>query len=135
MNELLRLTVFLVGGFFAVANGYLLIKRKVTERTGILWLAVIIITLLIATFPTAFNRFARMVGVSYPPSLLFLFAILSMFSVLTYQSIQLATQERKLREVVQIVAILENELSRLAADESLEGTHSKSVRREVAEQH
>lgn len=113
MNDVLRLTVFCLGFIFALTNGYLLIKRKLTERFSILWLFIFVLIMLISIFPTVLNQVAYLLGVTYPPSLLYLMAILGMLSIMIYQSIQLTVLDQKVRTMSQTLAILENELTAL----------------------
>ena len=105
MSEVLRLTVLVIGILFVVSNFYLLIKKRVGERTTIIWIIGVFLALLISAFPRILNRVADLVGVDYPPALLFLVAILILFFITIYQSMQIATLEQKLREVARTVAL------------------------------
>lgn len=107
MNDLLRLTVFVIAFLFAVGNIYLMTRKKLNERTTILWLFGTVVGLVVAAFPHLLNRAAHLVGVSYPPALLYLVAILVLLTIVIYQSTQIATMDYKLREIGQKVALLE----------------------------
>lgn len=107
MNDVLRITVATLGIIFATTNGYLLLKRKVNERISVIWIFILCLIFVVAAFPSLLNRVAYSLGVSYPPSLLYLVALLGMTSMLMYQSIQLTVLEQRLKQVSQVVAIIE----------------------------
>ncbi len=76
-------------------------KRRITERFAVLW--VIVSCLLLIASSVGFSylfRIAKLVGIPYPPSALFLFAILG----LTLLIIQLFTWVSKLNERTRILA-------------------------------
>jgi len=115
MNDLLRVTVFVIGALFGVLNFYLLMKKKVTERASIVWMIGVLLAFVTAAFPQEFNEIARHLGVDYPPALLYLVAILALLTTVMYQSMQIAMFDQKLREVAQTLAIIEHGLGRQAA--------------------
>lgn len=110
MNDLLRLTVFVIGILFSIGNIVLMTRKKLNERTTILWLFGTIVALIVACFPRLLNQAARYVGVSYPPALLYLIAILVLLTIVIYQSMQIAALDYKLREIGQAVAMLEAQM-------------------------
>lgn len=110
MDTVLRITVFVIGIIFTVFVYYLLIRRKVSERMTLMWSLLAISGIIIASFPTLFNRLALLVGVSYPPALLFLITILFLMLLIMYQSIQISLLEQRTREIGRTLAILRTEI-------------------------
>lgn len=127
MNTLLRLVVFVIGLLFVTGNVYFLVKKKVTERTSIIWFATCLLAFLVAAFPMILNRVASWVGVDYPPSLLYLVAILVLFSMVLYQSIQLTTLELRVREIGQTLALVESEIKGPLTDKSSTSNREKQI--------
>lgn len=135
MNPVLRGVIFFIGLLFAGGNLYLMTKRKLGERTTTLWLLATILCLIIAAFPLLLNRLSHMLGIDYPPALLYLVAILALLTIVSYQSTQISLLERKLRMIGQAVALLDarqgKETALLAMRESaasLEGVVSDAER-------
>lgn len=109
MDIVLRLTVFCIGLLFTSMTYYLLIRKKVTERTTLLWSLLAIITFVFSAFPNVLNRLAGLLGVSYPPALLFLVTILILMFLVMYQSIQISLTDQRVREMGRILALIQHE--------------------------
>ncbi|MCL6452417.1 MAG: DUF2304 domain-containing protein [Alicyclobacillus sp.] len=107
MNLVLRCSVLVLALAFAIGNLYLLSRRRIGERTMLLWLVGLLFVIVIAAFPGILNGAANALGVSYPPALLYLLSILFLLTVIIYQSTQISRLEQRLREVGQSVAILD----------------------------
>lgn len=123
MNDLLRWTTLVVALLFTAGNVYLLVRKRLGERTTILWLFGTLLGLLVAAFPGILNRVASTLGVDYPPALLYLVAILVLLTIVLYQSTQISSLEKKLREVTQAVAIMEEDVSALTKTLSKDGIY------------
>ncbi|MDQ0190115.1 DUF2304 domain-containing protein [Alicyclobacillus cycloheptanicus] len=115
MSALLRLTIFVIALVYTIGNLYLMTRKKLGERTTILWLFGTIAALFVAMFPGVLNRVAAWVGVDYPPALLYLVAILVLLTIVIYQSTQISQLDHRLREIGQSVAILEAKLHQVSA--------------------
>lgn len=105
MSGTVKLIIFFLGVIFVVTVMYLLVKRKINERNSLFWLAGSLIILLLATTPDILEITARIIGVDYPPTLLFLLSILVILFILLYQSIQISVLQEKCRELTQHLAI------------------------------
>lgn len=105
MNEMARLVILLCGLLFLYAVIHLLIRRRISERVSLLWLFGAVVVLILSAFPGILERAAHLVGVYYPPALLFLVSILVLLYISLHQSIQITILETKLRELAQITAI------------------------------
>lgn len=105
VNSVLKLFVLACGVTFSLTVLYLLIKKKISEWSVITWLTGVVVILLISANPEWVDKLARAVGISYPPSLLFLFSTLILLVLVLYQSIQISSLQNKVRQIAQHVAL------------------------------
>ena len=108
MNIFLKIIVLLFGICSVAAVVYLLIKKKINERNSLFWLIGSFIILVIAIIPEAVDFISGILGIDYPPALLFLIAILILFFVNLYHSMQISMLNTKLTELTQYIAINNN---------------------------
>lgn len=108
MESSLKLTVGLLGLIFVGIVFYLLVKKRINERNTLLWIAGAVAIMLIALVPDILEFMAALLGVDYPPSLLFLVSTLILLVLILYQSIQISLLQDKCRELAQNLAILAN---------------------------
>ena len=66
-----------------------------------------IIMLILSIFPYSINWLAKIFGISYPPSLLFIFCIIFLVFINFRNSKRIAEQQEKIVELAQHIAILE----------------------------
>lgn len=105
MVSLLKLFTLFCGLLFVGTVFYLLIKRRINERNSLFWLSGSIIILILSAFPEILEVVARAIGVEYPPTLLFLIAILILLLIVLSQSIQISVLNEQLKELTQHVAL------------------------------
>lgn len=106
MSELLRIVVVVVALVFSGLSVGLLLRRRISERSSLLWFAGTFVVLLLAIFPQILNGIANRMGVDYPPSLLYLVGIMALLLIVLYQSIQISRLDEKLRKIGQVVALM-----------------------------
>ena len=105
MSGFLQLFVLFCGFLFIVIVFYFLRKRKISERNSMLWILGSFIVLTLSSFPKSLDILAQKVGVSYPPSLLFLLSLFILLFITLSQSIQISILNERLKELTQQVAI------------------------------
>lgn len=105
METTLRITVMVIGILFTVASLYLLVKKKNSEHSTILWLGSSLIAFILSIDPHILNTVATWVGVDYPPALLFLVSIMILLVIVLYQSIQISALNSKVKELGQAMAL------------------------------
>lgn len=100
---------FLIGSgvLFFLLIVYLLLRHKISERYSIIWLIGGIGILTVAYRPHILDRLATLVGVSYPPSLLFMLSTLILLIMHLYQSIELSKLQQKVVKLTQALVFLE----------------------------
>ena len=102
-----HLTVLVLG--FALAGGILYLVRRdhIYIRQGVFWLVAAMVTLAFAIWPYLIDTLGSLLGVAYPPTLLFLAAILVLVIKALFADIALTKVKRDLRRLNQRIALLE----------------------------
>ena len=87
-------------------------KKKFTIKESFWWMAASIIMLLLAIFPYSIDALASLMGISYPPSLLFVFCIIFLVLMNFRSSKRISEHQAKITELAQNLAILKGEIER-----------------------
>jgi hypothetical protein len=85
-------------------------RHRLQERYALLWIATGGVMLVLALWRQALDGFARLIGVAYPPSALFMVAGLFVFVVLLHYSTVLSRLSEQNKTLAQRLALLEQEL-------------------------
>ena len=99
---------------------YVLAKVKndeFAEGKSILWITGAILILVLSLFPEILVRLSALLGVDYPPSLLFLFSILFLVFMTFQQDHDISLLTRNEKGLAQRVALLEQALAAGRRDE------------------
>ena len=81
-------------------------KSKLSIKESFWWMIGSIAALILSIFPGIVNWAADIFGVSYPPTILFVFCILFLILMNFRNSKRIAEQQEKIIELVQQVALL-----------------------------
>lgn len=102
-------TVLVAG--FALAGGILYLVRRdhLYIRQGLFWIAAAVVSLGFAIWPSAIDSLGGLLGIAYPPTLLFLTAILVLVVKALFADISLTQLRRDLRRLNQRIALMEAE--------------------------
>lgn len=86
---------------------FLVLKRKITERFAVLWMAIAFVLLIASSvgFHYLF-QIARFVGIPYPPSALFLIVIFSLTLLVIELFVWISRLNERSRVLTQQVALL-----------------------------
>lgn len=103
----LYFTSALLGTVIAGSIIYLVRRDHLHGRQAAWWLSVAVAALLFGFVPGLVDRIGAAFGVSYPPMLLAVLAIVALLVKLLQNDIEMARKERRLRRLTQLVAILE----------------------------
>ena len=104
-----HITVLVTGVALAVAILYLVRRDHLYIRQGVFWILVAVVSLGFAIWPRAIDSLGSLLGIAYPPTLLFLAAILTLVVKGLFADIALTKLRRDLRRVNQRIALLEAE--------------------------
>lgn len=104
--------VFLaVLGLIILTTVYFKVRKKLfSEKESFFWILAALAIFFLSIFPKIIDQLSSLLGIVYPPSLLFLLALLFVVFLLFRQSQQTAVLNDRLRELSQKVAILEHSL-------------------------
>ena len=100
-------TVLVTG--IALAGGILYLVRRdhLYIRQGLFWITAALVSLAFAIWPTAIDAIGGVLGIAYPPTLLFLTAILVLVVKALFADIALTKLRRDLRRLNQRIALIE----------------------------
>ncbi|OUD16248.1 DUF2304 domain-containing protein [Thioflexithrix psekupsensis] len=118
-----HLTSSILGIFLAITILWLIRRDHLHSRHAVWWLIVVMAVTFLGFFPNLINPIAQIFGVSYPPSLLFLFSISLILVKLLLIDIHHSNLERKCRRLTQKLAILETQLEQLSSASSKSDQH------------
>ncbi|RLT46192.1 MAG: DUF2304 domain-containing protein [Chloroflexi bacterium] len=110
-----RLTAFI----FSMALALLLLvlelvrRRLLAERYSLLWLAMALAVLLLAASRPLVDRLAALVGISYPPSALFVAGFGAVLVLMLYLSAVITKLSRQNRIAAQRIGLLDSRLREL----------------------
>lgn len=105
MGDLAKIFLLACGLFFVGIMLFLLIKRRISERYSLLWLLAVLIVLFLSAIPDLLSVAATLIGINYPPALLFLLSTLVLLGVSLYQSMQISKLNDQVKELAQTFAI------------------------------
>lgn len=103
----LALTTTILGAGLAAAILYLLRQDRLQLRHGVFWLAMAGSAALLAIWPASIDALARVAGISYPPTLLLLGAVIVLLLKGLLSDIEHTRLQRDVRRLNQRIAMLE----------------------------
>jgi hypothetical protein len=104
-----QITVLVMAFGLAFAILYLVRRDHIYIRQGLFWILVAVISVALGAWPAAIDRIGESLGVSYPPSLLLLAAILVLMVKGLLADIGVTKLRRDMRRLNQRIALLEAE--------------------------
>ena len=100
-------TVLVTGIALAAGILYLVRRDHLYIRQGLFWIAAALVSLAFAIWPTAIDAIGGELGIAYPPTLLFLTAILVLVVKALFADIAVTKLRRDLRRLNQRIALIE----------------------------
>ena len=114
---------FVVAGLFVVIIVFSSVKKKkFSEKESFFWMLLSIGMLILAIFPSIITYITELVHIDYPPSLLFLIAILFIILIIFRLTAYISTMREQMKDLAQNYTLLEERL-RLA--ENREGDNTR----------
>jgi hypothetical protein len=87
---------------------YTRVKKKLfSEKESFFWVLGSFLILLLSIFPKSIDYFSAILGIAYPPSLLFLISILFVVFLLFRQNQIISVMNERIKELGQMVSLLE----------------------------
>ncbi|MCC3375863.1 DUF2304 domain-containing protein [Cohnella sp. REN36] len=90
---------------------YLIRARKLKEQYAMLWLLLGLVMMVLSLFPSLLDKVARLIGVAYAPSLLYLFGLAGVLFILLHLTIAVSSLTHRIVVLTQTVALQEQRLS------------------------
>lgn len=87
-------------------------KKQFSIKESFWWMMASIIMLILAIYPYSIDRIANMLGIAYPPSLLFVLCIIFLLFILFRNSRKIFELQLKVIELGQEVAVLKEKVNR-----------------------
>ena len=104
-----HLTVLVIGIGLAISILYLVRRDHLYIRQGVFWILIAAGSLFLGSWPQLIDRVGDLLGVAYPPTLLFLAAIVVLVIRALFGDIAITKLRRDLRRLNQRIALLETE--------------------------
>jgi len=92
---------------------WLIRRDRLPVSHSMWWLAVAGLIAVFGLFPQLIDRAADLVGIAYPPSLLFILALLSLTIKVLLEDLEVSVHRRRLLRLGQRLAMVEDDLQRL----------------------
>jgi hypothetical protein len=115
MSDMDRSVVLAV---FAALAAFVLVlelvrRRRLREDYSLLWLFVAAVMIVVVAWRDLLHGLAALVGIAYPPNLLFLLALMFVFALLLYFSTVITRLTLESKRLAQEVALLRQQLRQL----------------------
>lgn len=88
-------------------------QKKLKEAYALLWLLIGSCMFVIAAVPALLRYISELVGVLYPPAMLFLLLLCGVIMLLFQYSLILSRNQEKISRLAQEISLLKNELEKL----------------------
>lgn len=97
--------------FFMYFIARLIIKGQLREEYSFIWIACTIILIVFSIWRKGLEKISLMLGVYYPPSLIFLAAIFAIIIFLVHLSVVNSRMQQSIKELTHEIAFLKKELA------------------------
>lgn len=113
---LLTLRVFVMALSVIIFFGviYMLVKRNLNESNSILWMGIGFVILMSGCFPWIIDFAATVLGIDYPPTLLFLLSTILLMGIAFKSSMEISKAQARINEIAITLSILREENNRLS---------------------
>lgn len=109
MNNLVFIILSIIVMLFIILS----VKRSsLSVKESFYWFLSTLLMLILSIFPKIIDYFASLIGVSYPPSLLFVLCIVFLVLMVFRSSKKISNQNEKIRFLIQEVSILKKEINK-----------------------
>ena len=86
-------------------------KKRFSIKESFWWIIASIVMLILSIFPYSIDKLAKLFGIAYPPSLLFVFCNIFLIFIIFRNSKRISEQQEKIIELAQNVAILKEKIN------------------------
>lgn len=108
--EKIQLIAILGSILFMIGIIELIRRKQIKEAYALLWLIFGTVFVIFSIWKKGLDFLAALVGIYYPPALLFLILILAIILVLIQFSVVISKNNDRIRKLTQEIALLKNQL-------------------------
>ncbi|SDG28302.1 hypothetical protein SAMN04488542_13314 [Fontibacillus panacisegetis] len=102
---------FALIGLLVIFYVYNRVKKNLfSEKESMFWMLGAVVVFILSIFPKVIDQFSRILGIEYPPSLLFLCAMMFILILLLRQGQQISILTNNVKELIQRNALLEQKI-------------------------
>lgn len=118
-----RIQIFAITGsiFFLVGIIELIRQKMIKEAYALLWIIFGAVFMLFSCWKQGLDYFASLVGIYYPPAMLFLILILAIILVLVQFSVVISKNNDRMCKLAQEIALLRNQLETTSKNKGSHG--------------
>lgn len=113
MNLTTRVFVIIVAVLITISIYFKTRKKLFSEKGSIAWVVFSVIIIIVSIFPGMLDALSLFVGIQYPPSFLFLVALIFLLYAILHQSESLNILTKKNNELAQNIALLDERIRML----------------------
>jgi hypothetical protein len=117
MPSLLQVGAVIVSGALLLLVIDLVRRRKLTEEYSFIWILCAVALLVLSLWRDILHVTARWIGVYYPPAVLLLVLMVSVFMASLYFSVVISGQRRQIERLVEEIALLDQRLREAERDD------------------
>jgi len=88
-------------------------KSKLSVKDSLFWIIGAFCIFLLSLFPGVINKTASFFGVSYPPTILFVFVLLILMYILFKNNKIITEQQEKINELAEQLALLNDKIKKI----------------------
>ena len=108
-----QIAAIIISFFFLVAVIELIRRHRLKEKYSILWLFSAVVLLVFSSWRGLLHKTSRLLGVDYPPSLLFMFAFVFLLFIVFHFSTVISKESDRSKTLAQRIGLLENKIEEL----------------------
>lgn len=109
---------------FTIVSGFVLIlyivksmvNKRMTESQSVLWLLIGAAEIVLGIFPSIITFIANLLGIWYPPSIMFLIAYIGLLFIVLKNTTTISIQSNEISELYMQIALLNMENEKLRKD-------------------
>ena len=111
--DIIQIVAITVSGSIFLVVIELIRRNHLKERYSLIWLAASMVLILFSVVRSLLHYIARILGIYYPPSFLFLLAMAFLLVLLLHLSSVISSQSDQNKRLAQEIGILKSRLNRM----------------------
>jgi len=113
MSILVKILTIVTGLILILYVIKLMVNKKMTESQSVLWLLIGAAAIILGLFPSIVTYIADLLGVWYPPTIMFLIAYIGLLFIVLKNTTTISVQSNQINELFMQIALLNTENEKL----------------------